>query len=311
MKASFSTKLKRVSKTGLFNFWRNGTVSLASVLIMMVTLVVIGFILFGSTVLNASLTELRSKVDINVTFIPSAQESDILNIKKNLEALPEVSLVTYITRAQALEEFKARHANDQSILAALAELNDNPLGSVLNIKAKDPAQYASVADYLQGQNILSANNNIIVDHINYFQNKTAIDKLTRIISTARTLGLAIIIAFIILSLLVSFNTVRLTIYMSKEEIGVMRLVGASTTYIQGPFVVVGVIYGLVAGILTLIIFLPITYWLGQTTQNFFVGLNLFHYYLVHFPQIFVIIVGSGVVLGAVSSFLAIRRYLKV
>ncbi len=311
MKANFSTKLKRVSKTGMFNFWRNGTVSLASVLIMMVTLVVIGFILFGSTILNASLTELRSKVDINVTFIPSAQESDIMHIMKALETLPEVSLVTYVSRQQALDEFKQRHADDQSILAALGELNDNPLGAVLNVKAKDPSQYASVADYLQGQNILSANNNTIVDHINYFQNKTAIDKLTKLITTAHTLGLAIIIAFIILSLLVSFNTVRLTIYMSKEEIGVMRLVGASTTYIQGPFVVVGIIYGLVAGILTLIIFLPITYWLGQTTQNFFVGLNLFHYYLVHFPQIFIIIVGSGVVLGAVSSFLAIRRYLKV
>ena len=311
MKANFSTKLKRVSKTGMFNFWRNGTVSLASVLIMMVTLVVIGFILFGSTILNASLTELRSKVDINVTFIPSAQESDIMHIMKALETLPEVSLVTYVSRQQALDEFKQRHADDQSILAALGELNDNPLGAVLNVKAKDPSQYASVADYLQGQNILSANNNTIVDHINYFQNKTAIDKLTKLITTAHTLGLAIIIAFIILSLLVSFNTVRLTIYMSKEEIGVMRLVGASTAYIQGPFVVVGIIYGLVAGILTLIIFLPITYWLGQTTQNFFVGLNLFHYYLVHFPQIFIIIVGSGVVLGAVSSFLAIRRYLKV
>ncbi len=311
MKANFQTKLKRVSRTGLFNFWRNGTVSLASVLIMMVTLVVIGFILFGSAILNTSLTELRSKVDINVTFIPNAQESDILHIKKSLESLPEVSLVTYVSREQSLEAFKQRHADDQSILAALGELNDNPLGAVLNVKAKDPSQYGSVADYLQGQNILSANNLTIVDHINYYQNKTAIDKLIKIINTAHTLGFAITLAFIALSLLVSFNTVRLTIYMSKEEIGVMRLVGASTTYIQGPFVVVGVIYGLVAGLLTLILFLPITYWLGQTTQNFFIGLNLFSYYLVHFPQIFIIIVGSGVLLGAVSSFLAIRRYLRV
>src|SRR6266481_135897 len=99
--------------------------------------------------------------------------------------------------------------------------------------------------------------------------------------------------------------------MSKEEIGVMRLVGASTSYIQGPFVVVGIIYGLVGGILTLFIFMPITYWLGQTTSGFFSGLNIFSYYLMHFPEILLIIIGSGVILGAVSSFLAIRRYLRV
>ncbi len=311
MKANFKTKLKRVSKTGLFNFWRNGTVSLASVLIMVVTLIIIGFIIFGSAILNTSLAELRSKVDVNVTFSQKAPESDILRIKKSLESLPEVSMVTYTTREQALEEFKARHADDQSILAALGELSENPLGAVLNVKAKDPSQYASVADYLQGQNILGSNNQTIVDHINYFQNKTAIDKLTQIINAAHRLGLAIVVAFIILSLLVSFNTVRLTIYMSKEEIGVMRLVGASTAYIQGPFVIVGVIYGVVAGILTLLLFVPITYWLGQTTQNFFIGLNVFHYYLRHFLEIGVIIVGCGVLLGAVSSFLAVRKYLKI
>lgn len=311
MTASSWTKLKRVSRTGIYNFWRNGTVSLASVLIMMVTLLVVGFIIFGSAILNTSLAELRNKVDINVTFVPTAQESDILKIKKSLEGLKEVSMVTYISRDQALEAFKERHANDQSILAALGELNDNPLGAVLNIKAKDPSQYGSVADFLQSTNILSANNQTIVDQVNYYQNKTAIDKLTGLISAARRLGLAIIFAFILLSLLVAFNTVRLTIYMSKEEIGVMRLVGASTRYIQGPFVVVGIVYGLVAGLITLVLFLPITYWLGQTTQNFFIGLNIFTYYLTHFPQIFVIIIGSGVLLGAVSSFFAIRRYLRI
>jgi len=311
MTASPWTKLKRVSRTGLFNFWRNGTVSLASVLIMMVTLLVIGFILFGSAVLNTSLAELRSKVDINVTFVPTAQESDILNIKKSLEGLKEVSMVTYISRDQALEAFKLRHADNQSILAALGELNDNPLGAVLNIKAKDPSQYGSIANFLQGPNILSTDNQTIVDQVNYYQNKTAIDKLTKVIDATHRLGFAITLAFIILSLLVSFNTVRLTIYMSKEEIGVMRLVGASARYIQGPFVVVGIIYGLVAGLITLVLFLPITYWLGQTTQNFFIGLNLFTYYLLHFPQIFIIIIGSGILLGAISIFLAIRRYLKI
>ncbi|MHB0977874.1 MAG: cell division protein FtsX [Minisyncoccota bacterium] len=305
------TNIKRVARTGFFDFWRNGTVSLASVLIMMVTLLVIGGILFSSAVLNTSLEELRNKVDINVTFVPSAEEKDILSIKRSLESMPEVSLVTYVTRESALEAFKLRHANDQSILSALNELDDNPLGAVLNVKAKDPSQYESVASFLQGKNVVGSDGDQIVDKVNFYQNKTAIDKLTRIINAANTLGFAVTLTFIILSILTSFNTIRLTIYIARDEIAVMRLVGASNTYIQGPFVVVGIIYGIVAGIVTLFVFLPITYWLGQVTENFFIGLNIFDYYLSNFPMIFIIIVGSGILIGALSSFLAIRRYLKV
>ncbi|KND48678.1 MAG: cell division transport system permease protein [Parcubacteria bacterium C7867-005] len=307
----FWTNIKRIIRTGFFNFWRNGTVSLASVLVMMVTLLVIGFLIFGSAILNTSLSELRDKVDINVTFVPEAVESDILNIEHSLEGLPAVSMVTYVSREQALEDFKIRHANDQSILAALDELRDNPLGATLNIKAKDPSQYESIALFLEGKNTLSSSGVTIVDHVNYYQNKIAIDKLTKIIDSTNRLGFAVTIAFIILSVLIAFNTIRLTIYIAKEEIAVMRLVGASNLYIQGPFVVLGVIYGLVAGITTLFVFLPITYWIGQITTNFFVGFNLFHYYLKEFPQIFVLILLSGVFVGALSSILAIRRYLRV
>lgn len=311
MSKMFLIKLKRVSRTGFFNFWRNGTVSLASVLVMMVTLSVIMFIIFAGAILDRSLDELRGKVDINVTFVTTAPEEDILNIKNSLESLPEVSLVTYISREAALESFRERHQNDQAILAALAELNDNPLGASLNIKAKDPAQYQSVAEYLQGKNILSKDGVSIVDRINYYQNKIAIDKLTNIIAAADTLGFAITLFFIAISVLIAFNTIRLTIYIARDEISVMRLVGASNTYIQGPFIVVGIIYGLVAGIVTLLVFLPLTYWLGAATQNFFIGINVFSYYLKHFPQIFLIILISGIGIGAVSSSLAIRKYLRI
>ncbi len=307
----FWTNTKRIIRTGFFNFWRNGTVSLASVLIMMVTLFVIGFLIFGSAILNTSLAELRNKVDINVTFIPTAPEDEIVSMQHSLENLPEVSLVTYVSREEALEAFKLRHQNDQSILAALGELSDNPLGATLNIKAKDPSQYESIAQFLGSKNTISTSGVTIIDHVNYYQNKVAIDKLTRIINAAHSLGFAITLAFILISVLIAFNTIRLTIYIAKDEISVMRLVGASTAYIQGPFVVVGVIYGLVAAILTLFIFLPITYWLGQVTQNFFIGLNIFSYYLHNLPQIFLLIVISGIMIGGVSSILAIRRYLKV
>ncbi|MEK7147861.1 MAG: permease-like cell division protein FtsX [Patescibacteria group bacterium] len=311
-KEQFMTKLKRIVRGGCFYFWRNVTVSLASVLVMMVTLVVIGLISFSGAILDTSLNELRNKIDINVTFAPSASEADILTIKHSLESLPEVSLVTYISKEEALTAFKERHANDQSILAALEELDANPLGAVLNIKARDPSQYASVANFLESENSsLTPNGVNIIDRINYFQNKAAIDRLTSIIHSADRLGFALTILLAVISMLIAFNTIRLTIYIAKDEISVMRLVGASTSYIQGPFVVVGVIYGVVAGIITLLLFLPITYWLGTETESFFVGFNIFSYYLRHFLEIFFIIMVSGILIGALSSILAIRKYLKV
>jgi len=307
----FWTKLKRVLRAGFFNFWRDGTVTLASVSVMTVTLLVIGLIAFSSAILNTTLTELENKIDINVTFITSASEEDILNIKHTIESLPEVSLVTYVTREEALAAFKERHSSDQSILAALDELGENPLGAVLNVRARDPSQYASVAEFLEGSNALSSGGFTIIDRVNYFQNKTAIDKLTKIIASADRLGFALTLFLAIISVLIAFNTIRLTIYLARDEISVMRLVGASTAFIQGPFVVVGVIYGIVAGLLTLLMLLPLTYWLGSTTESFFVGFNIFSYYLRHFLEIASIIMFSGVFIGALSSALAIRKYLKV
>jgi cell division transport system permease protein len=305
-------KLKRVIRSGFFSFWRNGFVSLSSILVMVVTLFVIGSTIFSGVILQSTLEQIKDKVDINVYFLTSATENDILAMKTKLEQLPEVvPPVAYVSREDALAAFKVRHQNDQFTLQALEELGDNPLGATLNIRAKDPSQYESIANFLQSKNALSSDGTTIIDKVNYDQNKDAIDRLTNIINSANSLGFILTIFLIIISILITFNTLRLVIYMSRDEISVMRLVGASTGYIRGPFFVAGAIYGFISGILTLLIFYPITLWLGSKTETFFVGLNLFKYYTNNFGQIFLIIVGSGIVIGSISSYLAVRKYLKV
>ncbi|HYF10128.1 MAG TPA: permease-like cell division protein FtsX [Candidatus Paceibacterota bacterium] len=307
----FWTKLKRVSRAGFVNFWRNSYVSVASVLVMTITLFVIGLLLFVGVVLNASLAELKNKVDINVYFLRSAAEADILAVKRGVEALPEVEKTEYISREQALAEFRERHKDDQLTLQALDELGENPLGAVLNIKAREVSQYEGIAKFLESKNALSPGGTQIVDRINYAQNRLAIERLTRIIEAARTLGLAVIVIFGLISVLITFNTIRLIVFMSREEISVMRLVGASSMYIRGPFVVEGLMYGAIAGAITLLVFWPLTSWLGPVTENFFSGVNVATYYFRNFFQIFLIIMGSGTFLGVVSSYLAVRRYLKI
>lgn len=310
-KTTFKTKLKRAIKSGFINFFRSGYISLASILIMVITLSVISSVIFMGAVLNTTLTELRNKVDVNVYFLSDAKEEDILALEDKLKALPEVSSIEYVSREAALQNFKKRHENDQVTLQALVELGDNPFGASLNIKAKEPSQYQGIADFLGEENIISKDGQKIIDKVNYLQNKTAIDRLTRIIDSSERLGLVITIVLVLVSLVITLNTIRLAIYISRDEISVMQLVGASKNYIRGPFVITGIMYGAVAGVLTMILFLPITYWLGGLTENFFIGLNIFDYYISNIFQILLIVIGSGIAIGAISSLFAVRRYLKL
>lgn len=278
---------------------------------MIITLFVIGSIIFVGATLKSSLAQLKNKVDINVYFVTNAEEKEVLAVKQSIEKLAEVASVEYISKEQVLENFKKKHENDELTLQALTELGDNPLGATLNVRAKDPSQYASIAGFLKGDTGVSGGGSSIIDNVNYYQNQIAIEKLTKIIKTADGLGLGITILLILISIVITFNTIRLTIYVAREEISVMKLVGANNMYIRGPFVVAGVMYGLIAAILTLLIFYPVTYSLRHVTENFFTGINLFNYYIANFGQIFLIIVIAGAIIGAISSFLAVRRYLKI
>jgi cell division transport system permease protein len=302
--------LKRIFRTGFVQFWRNGVVSLSAVLVMVITLFVIGSVIFSSALLKKSLVSIEDKVDINVYFITDASEQDVLTSKASIEELAEVDFVTYISRDVALENFRERHANDQKTLDALDELDENPLGAVLNIKAKEPSQYEGVANFLE-QNYPAGGTASIVDRVNYFQNKQAIERLSQIIDAGEKLGVIVTVTFIIISILITLNTIRLAMFISRDEINVMKLVGASSNFITGPFLVTGAMYGLVSSILTLILFWPITFWLGPITERFFVETNLFEYYIGSFGEMLLIIVGSGIFIGSISSYLAIKRYLKV
>lgn len=306
------TSMKRIARSGFFSFWRNGFVSISSVLVMIITLFVISSTIFLGAILNASLQEIKNKVDINVYFVRNAPEVDILALQKALEVLPEVKApVEYISREDALADFRRKHQDDQFTLQALDELGENPLGASLNIRAKEPSQYEGIAEFLKSKSALTVDGKAIIDKINYYQNKTAIDTLTKMINSANRLGFILTLFLVCVSILITFNTIRLAIFMSRDEISVMRLVGASRMYIRGPFIVSGAIYGVVSGFITLILFFPITLWLGNATAEFFVGLNVFSYYISNFAQIFLIVIFSGVFIGSFSSFLAVRKHLKI
>ena len=303
------THTKRIIRSGYHNFIRSGVTSIASILIMIVTLFVITSLIFIQVALHSSLDSIKDKVDVTVYFVQDTNESDIKDVESALEKLPEVKSIVYTSAEDALNQFKEKHSNDYLTLQALDELNSNPLGATLNIKAKDPSQYESISKYFENDNALSKGSLTIIDKIDYHQNKIVIDRLNAIIAGAQKLGLAVSLMLILISIIITFNTIRLIIYMSREEINVMRLVGASNKYVQGPFVVSGILVGIAASIVTIILFIPISIWLGNQMTDF-IGINLFSYYKENFFQLFIIMLVSGVFLGAISSFLAIIRYIK-
>ena len=306
-----TTNLKRALKPGFVMFFRSCFVSFASVLVMVVTLFIIGSLLISGALLESALTLVKDRVDINIYFRTDAREADITNLKNSLIALPEVRTIVYISREQALDDFKERHKDNSLIIDSLEEIGDNPLGASLSIKAREPSQYESIAKFLENDQSLVIDGASIVDKVNFYQNKKIIDRLAKIIASAERLGFAIALLFVVIVVLVTFNTIRLAIYIAREEIAVMRLVGASNWYIRGPFVISGIIYGLIGSVISMGLLYPITSWLGQVTANFFGGVNVSDYYLQNFFQIFLILLATGFALGAVSSFLAVRRYLRV
>lgn len=305
----FITDMKRIVRSGYTNFMRSGFTSMSSVLIMTITLFVITSLLFVQAALNGALTDIKEKVDVTVYFTPGVSESSIYTVESALKKLPEVRQVTYTSQDDALALFKDKHANDYLTLQALDELKENPLGASLNIKAKDPSQYESIANYFEGDNAVSKGALTIIDKIDYHQNKMVIDRLTSIISGAQRLGFAVSLVFILISVVITLNTIRLIIFMSREEINVMRLVGAGTRYIRGPFIVSGMLVGIVSAIFAILIYLPISIWLGNQMTDF-IGVNLFDYYKQNIFQLFAMMMACGIILGSIASSFAIARYLR-
>lgn len=306
---SFWLHSKRVARYGLIGFIRNGFISLSAVLMLTITLFVLAGLSMSGAALQATLDNLTKKVDVNVYFTASAPEEEVLVVKKQIEALPEVAEVTYTTKDEALAQFRQRHAGDQLTLQALEQLGDNPLGSSLSVRAKDTGKYESIAKYVESLQTSGTGGSI--EKVNFQQNKNAIDRLTDIIETSRTLGFATALIFTCASVLIAFNTIRLAIYTSRDEIGVMNLVGAGRWYVRGPFLIAGVLYGVIAGLIVLVALYPLTAWMSSGSERFFGGaFNVYTYYLQNFGSLLFTLVGTGVGLGVLSSFLAIRRYLS-
>lgn len=300
------TTLFRIIKYGVLGFWRNGWVSIATISIMVVAAIVFQGLLLFNVLTGMAISAVQAKIDISVYFVEDAAEDDMLTLKRSLEGLPEVKLVEYISKDQALETFRKRHADEPTIVQSLDELQSNPFLASLNIKAVNPRDYSSIDLYLQ-----NSPHKDKFEKVTYAQNAVVIERLNRIIDVARNGGAVIIVFLAFVAALVTFNTIRLAIYADREEIGIMRLVGASNAFIRGPYMVQGIIYGFIAGFISLLVTLPVVFYAAPPIRVFITGADIWGYFTSNIALFILVQLGFGIVLGTLSSWIAVRRYLRI
>lgn len=293
-----------IIKAGWTNFKRNSFLSFAVTGQMAIALLVLLALASFQFVTDEAVSSLEGKLDVSAYFRVDAPEEKILEMKEDLEGMPAVAEVEFVSRETALAEFKERHKDDDRIQEALEQLDDNPLGVTLNIKAMDSEQYPVITSALKEHE-----HSALIETVE--ENSAVINRINSFARTVRIGGILIALIIGIIATLVTFNTVRLTIYNQKQEIEIMRLVGASNWHIRGPYLAEGGIYGLLAAVVALIIFYPVLFAISDNVSVLISGSDIFHYFLVNSWQIALISIAVGISMGVISSFVAIRKHLRI
>ncbi len=300
----------RVMRNAFRNFRRNIWLSIATTLIMTLTLCIILFLYVVNVLGGEFLRNVEQKVDIAVTFKDSASIQDINTIQRDVAARSDVKNTRIVTSDEALKEYRKRHADDPYIEEALKELNKNPLPNNMYIVANDPRFYENITTSLRSDRYSA-----FIEKVNFQDSKVVIEKMIRIMDLIKNAGLIATGIFGLLVVLIMFNTIRLAIYSFREEIDIMRLVGASRWYIQGPFLMESVLVALISvAISTAILYVALN--AGATNINlfFFTGQNtsfdIYGYATSHWFQIVGLQLVAAIGLAVTSSYIAVRRYLR-
>ncbi|OGY60067.1 MAG: hypothetical protein A3H06_01170 [Candidatus Colwellbacteria bacterium RIFCSPLOWO2_12_FULL_44_13] len=300
------TKLYRIIRYGFQNFWRNRMLSAATLSVVLLALLVSESLILFNVTSKTAITTLQEKIDVIVYFNTEASEDDILGVKRSLEGLQEVKVVEYVSRERALQEFQTRHEEDTLISRSLTALGTNPLSASLKIKAYDPNEYGSISESLKQDTFTS-----LISKVSYEENKVVIDRLAKFVDYGRIGGAILTIVLAAIAVLVVLNTIYIAIYSNREELGIMRLVGASNAFVRGPYIFEGILYGLIGAVFSLIIMAPVAIGLSSKLSVFIPGMDLAAYFNSHIFNLLGWQIIFGVGIGVISSYIATRRYLRI
>lgn len=299
--------LKRILKFAYTDFLRNKGNNLAAIFVLVIPILLATSLFMFQGFSKFAISQIQEKIDITAYFKEEATEDDILMVKSELLGLSsEIKNVQYVSKEQALLEFKEKHKDNPDFMAAIEEVGGNPFFASLNIKTESPLEYEKVSDFLSQDSYSQ-----LIEKVDYFQKKDIIEKLFSITSSVNKFGFGLGSILFLIAVLVVLNTTKMAIDNSKEEITAMRLVGASNWFIRGPFIIQVVICGLIAFLICLFITGFSAYFLSSKIAVLAPGFSLFNYFLKNILIISAIQIVSGVGLGAIASFFLVKNYLKI
>jgi cell division transport system permease protein len=299
----------RIIKMGFQGFWRNRLLSLAAVLIMTLTLLIISIFVALNSIVDAAVKNLHEKIDLVIFFKDEASEEEILQLKRVLANQPETKSITYVNKQEAEARYRSRYKNDPTRLSSL-EITGNVLPRSLEIKAEPPEALEKLAKIASSEQFKDL---ILPDKgISYYENKALIDKLLTLTRFLEISGISISIFFILVTMLTVFNTIKLTVFSRRDEIEIMRLVGATESFVKLPFAIEGILYGVVGTFFATLAFL----FLLKLTLNFYNHLGplvlslvtpMMSYFKENFFKIVSMELMIAVFIGTLSALLAIGR----
>lgn len=281
--------------------------SIITIFILFLTLFSISIIAGLNLAADQAIKAVKDKVDVDIFFNKETSESDVLAAQTFLQDLENVKTVQYTSPEQALENFKNSHLDDENIQQSLEELEDNPLPSSLTVKADNLNDYDGILKSFEESEF-----NQYVQDKNFVDHKVIIDKLSLITKRIYQIGITVSIIFIVFSLIMVFNTVRIAIYSHREELSIMRLVGATDWFIRAPFILEAILYALIASIGTMLLLYPLVLGATPYINHLFEGydFDLLYYFHIYWWQIFALQLFISLILSIVSSMIAISKYLK-
>lgn len=300
----------RIIKTGIQNFVRNAWLSIAAMAVMVITLGIILFSVIASATFNNTISQITDRIDISVYLKDEVDETQREELISDLRDLENVRSVEFVSKEQALEEYRRANENNIDLLLAISQ-TDNPLPASLRIKPNDVNRIEEIRQFVEQPEIKELQS----DETSYSSDrKEAIDKITDATSFLQQVGFAGVIVFSIISMLIIFNTIQMAIFNRRDELQIMRLLGASTWYIRGPFIVETIVYGVISAVMSVSIGASLFSIASNAFAASSLGLLDITYAYEYFNDNFVIILtlqlAAGILIGAVSSFIATRRYLK-
>lgn len=303
--------LWRIIHTGIVNFMRSISLAVAAMAVMAVTLTIVLFSVIANATFENTINDITDKISVSVYLTDEVTDAQGQQLADKIQKQSNVKKVNFLNKEAALKAFGDQNPENTGLVTAATQAG-NPIPATIQVYPKELTDIPKIKDFLTKPE----NHKLQRPESPSYQSKRkeAIDNITHATNVLRKIGVISVIVFAVTCVLTIFNTIQMAIFNRRDEITIMRLLGASTSYIRGPFVVEAAIYGLLSGIFS--IFIVNSAFLASSGAFQASSLGLLDinyasdYFASHFLWLLLFQIAIGIIIGTASSVIATRRYLK-